>query len=305
MKKDETQFSQFLTPRYWLLWIWLIFLRLAILFPYRIQLGIGRILGRVIHRIAPGRVSVARINIRHCYPDKSEQAVRQLALRHFESMGISFLETALCWWAPSSKLNPLLTEIKGLEHVRRLQQEGRGIILLGAHFTDMEISLRLLSQHVAFAPVYRKMNNPLLEHYTQKGRSKNTAGAIPKENMKQTIRHLRNGGILWFAPDQQHQGSHSALVNFFGQPAHSATATSDIARISQAAVVPCWFRRDTDGYRLELSAPLDNFPTDDVVADTERYHQLIEAQIDRCPEQYLWVHKRFKDVPGFKYDKDR
>ncbi|MCW8886452.1 MAG: lipid A biosynthesis acyltransferase [Motiliproteus sp.] len=301
MSESSSSWTQFLHPKYWPVWLWLGFLRLVILLPFPALLTIGRALGRLAYSLRPKRVDVARKNIRHCFPSISDDEMESLAKRHFESMGISFFETALCWWASQNQLDGLVDQINGLEHIQQAQADKQGVILLGAHFTDMEICLRLLSLKFPFAPVYRKMNNPLLEHFTSKGRNKNTAGAIAKQDMKRSVRHLRNGGVLWFAPDQQHQGSHSSLVDFFGQPAHSATSTSNLARVGKAKVVTVWFARNENGYRVDILPPLEDFPCGDGVQDTERYHQLIEAQVLRVPEQYLWTHKRFKDAPGMRY----
>ncbi|MEH6811551.1 MAG: lipid A biosynthesis acyltransferase [Motiliproteus sp.] len=301
MKRKSEHYTDFLHPKYWPIWLWLGFLRLVMLLPYSGQLATGRALGRLIYRLIPKRVAVARANIQHCFPTMPAQQVEQLISAHFDSLGISFFETSLCWWATPEQLLPLIDEITGLEHIANAKERKQGVILLGAHFTDMEICLRLLSLHFRFAPVYRKMNNPLLEYFTSKGRNKNTDGAIVKENMIQSVRHLRRGGILWFAPDQQHQGRHSSLINFFEQPAHSATATSNLAKITKSAVIPIWFSRGEHGYRVEIQPPLENYPSGNDVEDTERYHRLIEQQVLKVPEQYLWTHKRFKDAPGMKY----
>ena len=290
--------SNLLWPRFWPGWFGLCLLRLGIFLPYNFQVALGRSMGPLIKRLAPSRAGIVRANIRHCFPDYDDAEVERLAADHFASLGIALFETALCWWGTPKQLGSLLNQVRGLEHAIAAREAGKGIILLSAHFTTLEISGRLLVRQFPFAPVYRRMNSPLLEYFTQKGRSRETDGAIPKENIKAIIRHLRDGRAIWFASDQRREGSNSAIVNFMGRPAQSAIGTSQIARMGKAVVIPFFAHREDGGYVLELGAALENFPTDDPIADTARYHRLIEAQIKRHPEQYLWSHRRFKGAPS-------
>jgi KDO2-lipid IV(A) lauroyltransferase len=301
MSADAIALRSLLGPRYWLAWLGFGLLRLAIMLPFGVQLCLGRAIGRLLIRPAHKRADIARSNIHHCFPRLSAEQQQALLVRHFESLGIALFETAQCWWGSRPKLDRLIKSITGLEHVRAAQQQGQGVILLSAHFSTLDIGGRLLVDQCQFAPVYRRMNNRIQEYFTQQGRSKGTAGAIPHTNIKAIIRHLKNGGAIWFASDQQHQGGNSALVDFFGQPAHSATGTSTIAKLGKAVVIPFFTRRVAGGYEIELLPPLEGYPSGDAVADTARYHRLIEAQVDKAPEQYLWVHRRFKGAPGAPY----
>ena len=288
-------------PRYWPAWIGLGILRLLIFLPFAWQVGLGKGLGWVLARLATKRTDIARANIGHCFPDLSPTEQQALVVKHFESLGIALFETALCWWGNRNQLDGLIKNVKGLEHISAAQKQGKGIILLSAHFTTLDIGGRLLVNQCSFAPVYRRMNSQIQEYFTQQGRSKGTDGAIPHTNIKAIIRHLKKGGAIWFASDQQHQGSNSALVNFFGQPAHSATGTSTFAKLGKAVVIPFFTTRVEAGYEIELLPALDNYPSGDDINDTARYHRLIEAQIARAPEQYLWTHRRFKDAPNTPY----
>lgn len=302
MAAEAVALRSILGPSYWPAWLGLGLLRLAILLPFRAQVVLGRGLGRLLIRPARKRADIARANIRHCFPQLNADQQEALLVRHFESLGIALFETALCWWGSRSQLEHLVRSCRGLEHIAAAQQQGKGVILLSAHFTTLEIGARLLANRCRFAPVYRKMNSPLQEYFAQKGRSKGAeGGAIPHTQMKAIIRHLIKGGTIWFASDQQHQGGNSALVEFFGQPAHSATGTTTIAKLGRAVVIPYVTRRVEGGYEIELLAPLEGYPSGDAVADTARYHRLIEQQVERAPEQYLWVHRRFKDAPGAPY----
>ncbi|MFT6914269.1 MAG: KDO2-lipid IV(A) lauroyltransferase [Motiliproteus sp.] len=301
MSADAIALRSLLGPRYWLAWLGFGLLRLAIMLPFRVQLCLGRGIGRLLIRPAHKRADIARANIRHCFPQMASDQQEGLLVRHFESLGIALFETAQCWWGSRRTLDGLIKNITGLEHIKAAQQRGKGIILLSAHFSTLEIGGRLLVNQCKFAPVYRRMNSRIQEYFTQQGRSKGTDGAIAHTNIKAIIRQLKKGGAIWFASDQQHQGGNSALVDFLGQPAHSATGTSAIARLGKAVVIPFFTRRVAGGYEIELLAPLEGYPSGDAIADTARYHRLIEQQVERAPEQYLWVHRRFKGAPGAPY----
>ncbi|RDE18755.1 LpxL/LpxP family Kdo(2)-lipid IV(A) lauroyl/palmitoleoyl acyltransferase [Motiliproteus coralliicola] len=290
-----------LGPRFWLLWLGLGLLRLLIMLPFPIQLAIGRVAGRLLYHLAPKRVSVARRNIEHCFPEQSAKQHEQLTRQHFEALGIALFETGLSWWGSDRKIAPLLREINGLEHLQAAQAEGKGVILLCAHFTDLEIASRMLLPHASFAAVYRQMNNPLLEYVTAAGRNLHTEEAIPKDNIKRMIKLLRSGRTIWFASDQSYKKKNSALIDFFGQPARTATVVPMISRAGKALVIPFNIARVGNGYRIDILAPWDRYPSGDDIADTRRYNQVIEEQIKQVPEQYLWAHKRFKGTPGFKY----
>ncbi len=301
MRINNPRLRDLIGPRFWPLWFGLGILRLLILLPFSTQLALGRGLGRLLYRLAPKRVQVVRRNIEHCFPQQTTVQHQALERQHFEAVGISIFETGLCWWASDAKIRPLLHEIKGLEQLKAAQAEGKGVILLCAHFTTLEIASRLLVQHVSFAAVYRKMNNPLLEYVTAGGRGKHTSEMIPKDNIRRMIQLLRKGQSIWFAADQSYRRKNSALVSFFGQPAPTATVVPGLARTGKALVMPFNIARIANGYQIEILPALDNYPTGDEVADTERCHRFIEQQVTKVPEQYLWLHRRFKGAPNFKY----
>jgi KDO2-lipid IV(A) lauroyltransferase len=195
-------------------------------------------------------------------------------------------------------LEPLAT-IHGLEHLQAAMREGNGVILLSAHFTTLEIGGRLLARHVPFHVLYREHKHPVIEHIMGRARTRLYEKAIPRGDMSGLLGSLKQGRAVWFAPDQDHGTSNSVFVNFFGIPAATITATSRIAQISQARIVPFFPRRlpGAEGYVLDILPPLEAFPGHDQQADTQRLSNIIEQQIKNCPEQYLWVHRRFKSRP--------
>lgn len=297
-KANRQPLSSYWTPRYWPTWFGIALLRLSCLLPYRWQIAIGKALGRLGHRVAAERRAVARRNIELCFPALTAAERDRLAKEHFEALGASLMEFALGRWASQEKMQRL-TKINGIEHVQDAIEAGRNVILLSAHFTTLEISGRVFSQYVPpFDIVYRPFRNPLLTELVAGGREVSGRRAIEKDDIKGMVRSLRGGAPLWYAPDQAYHQKQSALLPFFGVPAMTNIATSTLAKLGKAVAVPFFPRRLPEGgYVLDILAPLEGVPSDDPEADTAKYLAVLEQQIRKCPEQYYWVHKRFKNRP--------
>lgn len=296
--KPRKPLSHFLAPRYWPTWVGLGLLRLVCLLPYRMQLGIGRLLGRLAHRFANERRAIAGRNIELCFPELSSAERDALALKHFESLGMSIIELGLGRWAPIRKLEAM-TRIEGAEHVCNAADRGVGVILLSAHFTTLEISGRILSLHIPpFEAVYRKNRSEFMTEILRTNREKSARGTIEKNDIKSMIRSLREGTPVWYAPDQSYNRKQSALLPFFGVPSMTNTATGTLARLGKAVVVPFFPRRLPEGgYVLTILPPVEAIRGDDPVEDARKYLEVLERQIRLCPEQYYWVHRKFKNRP--------
>lgn len=293
MNTTRKPYWHFLSPKYWPYWIAFGFLRLAICLPFSWQLKIGRGLGKLFFLILSGRRKVAFENISRCLPELSPEQRNTILREHFSSLGIGIVETLMSWWGNHNKILHLY-RTDGLEHLKTAESHNKGVIILVPHFTHIDISGLFLSRETRYRPIYRKMNNPLLEELTRRGRDRTSSGAIPKDNIRMMIQSLKDGIAVTFLPDQNFRKRHSQLVPFFNIPAPSNVATSRIAKISDAPVVPLFVRRLKGKYVLYFKPALDDFPSSDAVMDTTRIHQLIEDEIRANPSQYLWVHRRFK-----------
>ncbi|WJW75265.1 LpxL/LpxP family Kdo(2)-lipid IV(A) lauroyl/palmitoleoyl acyltransferase [Thiohalobacter sp. IOR34] len=287
-----------LAPRFWPLWSGLGLGWLVAQLPYRWQMRLGRGLGALLFHTARRRRHIARTNLRLCFPELDEAARERLLRSNFAALGMGVVETAMSWWTPDARLRPL-ARIEGLEHLRAALAQGRGVILLSAHFMTLEIGGRLLALEAPFHVLYREHKNPLFERVMRRARERHFEKAIPRDDMRGFLRSLKANMPVWYAPDQNYGREHSIFVTFFGIPAATISATHRLARISGAPVVPFFPERlaDDAGYRLRLLPALADFPSGDEAADTQRINDLIEAEIRRIPEQYLWVHRRFKTRP--------
>jgi KDO2-lipid IV(A) lauroyltransferase len=243
------------------------------------------------------RRRTAAANLAWCFPELDDAARAALLRAHFASLGIGVFEFVRAWWG---RLAPLDhgTTLTGLEHLAAARARGHGVILVSPHFTTLEICVRLLAREVALAGMYRPHDEGALEWSVRRARAKYTLAMFPREAVRPAVRHLKGGGVLWFAPDQQTRRGESVFVPFFGRPAWTLTSTHQLARLTGAAVLPfCHVRRADGTYALEIGPALEDFPTRDATADTARVMAVLEAAIRRAPEQYLWIHQRFKTLP--------
>ena len=298
---------EFFLPRYWATWVGLGVLRAIELLPFPVQRRVGAALGRLIRRLPLAYVRIARRNIQLCMPALSPEVQADLLDRHCESLGMALCETADTWWSSDRRVHQL-AEVQGIEHLRAALAKGRGAIMIGGHFTTIEIATRILGTVVPLNVVYRPTKNAVLSYTMFRSFSRH-GKPIAHDDIRSMIRALKRNEAVWYAPDQSYRNKGAAMVNFFGIPAATTTATSRLARISGAAVLTYFPERlpGNAGYRVVIGPALEEFPGVDAVGDVERFHRLLEAQIRRVPEQYLWVHRRFKglsaDYPDY-YGRD-
>ena len=298
MAADRKPLTSYRHPRYWPTWLGMGLLRLVCTLPIPVVLAIGRMIGRAVYRIGGSRRAIVRRNIELCFPSMSPEERDELAYEHFKAMGMSVVEMGLGRWASDERLAKITT-VEGLEHIQGPLDKGQGIIMLAAHFTTLEISGRVLAQKIPpFDGVYRKNRSDFITELQRSGRERTVDVTIEKRDIKQMVRRLRNGRIVWYAPDQSYKLKGAEVIEFFGVPSMHTTATSTLARLGKAAVVPFFAKRNPDNtYTMRLLPAFENFPTDDPVADTKRYVDALEEAVMACPEQYFWIHRKFKDLP--------
>ena len=274
-------------------------MRLIALLPFRVQMGLGSLLGKLMYVMLPERRTYATINLQLCFPEYSLAECKVLLKKHFDAAGKGAIESAIAWWTPASRLQKLHS-ITGLEHLDAALADGNGVIVLGAHFTTLEIGIRLLALHRNYDLMYRKHNNPLFEAIQRGGREGYMDQTHERRDVRGTLRSLKAGKAIWYAPDQDYGRKHSVFAPFFGVPAAMITATSRFAKLGNSKVVPFFQtrREDGTGYDLHILPALEDFPSGDDVVDATRINAVIESEIRNQPAQYLWVHRRFKTRPN-------
>ncbi len=280
-------------PLNWPIWLGIGLFRLLTLLPWNAQMALGSALGRLAFLFLPDRRKVVHVNLSLCFTELGEKERADLASRHYAAVGIGMFETCMAWWAPVSRLPRY--RITGQEHLDAAKAQGKGVILFTAHFTTLEICGRIFGENFSLGGLYRDPDNTVVAREMHRGRIDKMSSAVPMNDLRGLIRSLRKGHIMWYAPDQGKKSKFSQIVPFFGVPAQTNTATSRIAAMSGSPVVPYFGFRLPDGsYELRILPPLENFPGGDPQADSVLTNSLIEDFVREAPEQYFWVHRRFK-----------
>lgn len=289
-----------LGPKHWPAWIGLGLLWLLSRIPYAGLMRVGRGFGWLFAHFPGARRKIAARNIALCFPELGESERARLLDECLRDVGLMLVEFALAWMGTRRAILRIPASIAGLQHLAAATAEGRGVLLTGAHFSHLELAGRLLVEQggVRLAGMYRKHGDAAFEWVIRRYRQRYADTMFLKSELRASVRYMRDGGFLWYAPDQDMRGKDSVFVPFFGMPAATLTATHHLSRLSAARVIPFFHRRRSGGgYDLRLEAPLADFPGSDVVADTTRVNQAIERMAREAPSQYLWIHRRFKNRP--------
>ena len=281
---------------FFLLWI-------AHFLPYRILAVIGNIAGVLAFWLIPERRQVTRVNLEKCFPAMTAADREALARAHFRSFCRGFVDRALLWWASRARIEQLV-RIEGLEHLRASMGKPGGVpvILLAPHFAGLDAGFTRLSCEVDMVSMYANQKDARFSELLRHGRTRFGDQRLisRQEGIRATLSAMRAGRPFYYLPDQDYGPRDTIFVPFFGVPAATVPGLSRIAQVAGARVLPCVTRMlpGTAGYVLRIDAPWDNFPTGDLAADTRRMNEYIERRVLEMPEQYLWMHKRFKTRPA-------
>ncbi|WP_018300395.1 hypothetical protein [Fangia hongkongensis] len=293
--------KQFLLPKYWGIWLFVGFAKLFVLLPYKTQMHIGRWLGRISYPLLKRRKKIAIVNLKIAFPDKTDKELDALAKKCFESVSMSGVEMMIAWFMPKKHFDKIKFDGHGMEHFESAHQDdNHGTLLLGSHFTCMEMIGRYIGEHYdPFYLVYQKHKNDLFEKVMTGSREGYVTKALQRKNVVSIVKHLKRKGSVWYAPDQDFGNERSIFVPFFGKACATLTATALLAKLTGAKVVPCYYIRkeDLSGYDIYVLPALENFPTGDDYQDALRYHEILEKAILAFPDQYLWQHRRYKTRP--------
>lgn len=289
---------ELLAPRHWPSWLGIGALWLLCLLPVPVVIGLGEGLGWTAGRLLKRRRHITRVNLRLCFPELDDAACEELIDAHFRAIGAGVFETGLAAFASDRNLDRY-GELVGLEHLDAAMKDGHGVLLLTGHFTTLNMGARYLCiANRPFHAMYRPLNNALLDYFMSKWwTQRSLLPALPKSDLKGLVRGLRDGRCVWYGPDQSLERRGAAHVPFFDVPALTLTATSKLAELGRAKVVPYFPARVNGRYRVTFLPALEDFPGNDVIADATRINRQLEAGIRMAPAQYFWSHRRFKYPP--------
>ncbi|MDP5034785.1 LpxL/LpxP family Kdo(2)-lipid IV(A) lauroyl/palmitoleoyl acyltransferase [Alishewanella sp. SMS8] len=294
------QFSwRFLLPRYWLLWIGVGLMYLISWLPYRVLMTLGAALGKLLFKALKSRQKIARRNLELCFPEKSAAEREALLWRNAEESGKAMFETVIGWWWPDWRVRRL-AHITGYEHIQQAVASGKGILLLAGHFLHLEAAGRVIGLTHPSIGFYRPNNNLLMDYLQYHGRSRSNKYMIGKRDVKGLIQALNQQEVCFYLPDQDYGRSRAEFVPFFAV-ADTATTTGTLlfANAANCVVIPIYTYRlpDYRGYQIDILPAFDHFPSGDDRADVTRVNQWVEQAVLKNPEQYMWLHRRFKTRP--------
>ncbi|OCA54144.1 Kdo(2)-lipid IV(A) acyltransferase [Photorhabdus namnaonensis] len=288
-----------LHPRYWPTWFGICLLYLLVLLPYPIIYWIGTRLGRFSMRFLKKRAKVAERNLELCFPDMSQEKREALLIKNFESVGMGIFETGMAWFWPDWRIERWF-KVTGRENIQKIQTTGQGIIVIGIHFLTLELGARILGLLNPGIGVYRPNDNPVMDWLQTWGRLRSNKYMLDRKDVKGMIRCLKNGEIVWYAPDHDYGPRKSVFAPLFAvEYAATTTGTSILVRLADPAMIPFTPRRlpDGKGYELIIQPAVAGFPKDDEVKAAAFMNKVVEQEILQAPDQYMWLHRRFKTRP--------
>lgn len=268
--------------------------------PLPLLAAIGRGLGVALHRLARKRRHIVQVNLALCFPALSAAQRAALARAHFQVLGRSMLERSLLWWSRRERLARLI-RVDGEEKIHALRAAGRPVMLLAPHFVGLDAGGAAITARFDIVSIFAEQSNGVFDRLLYRGRSRFGDQLLlsRQEGARASVKAMKAGRPFYYLPDMDFRSRDSIFVPFFGVQAATITGLSRLSRLAGAAVVPCVTRMlpGGQGYRVEIGDPWPDFPTDDVEADTRRMNEWIEGVVRTMPEQYYWVHRRFKTRP--------
>lgn len=264
--------------------------------PMPLLAACGRLFGRLFMLFGRRRRHIAEVNLGLCFPHLTEPEKSTLAARHFEAFGRSFLERGLLWWASPVRIRQVVA-LQGMEHLAAVQ--GRPVILLAPHFVGLDMAWTRLTMELDMVSIYASQSNAVFNDRLYRGRLRfgNSELLARQEGVRRAVKAMKAGKPFYYLPDLDYGRDDAIFVPFFGVPAATITGLSRLARLAGAAVLPVIARMTDTGYVVEIGAPWNDFPGASVEEDTRRMNAFIEAEILKMPEQYFWLHRRFKTRP--------
>ena len=267
------------------------------LLPARALGWLGEGLGVALYRLARGRRRIGQINLSLCFPELDERQRRALLRAHFRALGRATLQETVSWWGSRAEVERL-TRIEGIKHLT--PHLGKPMIWLVPHFVGLNIGgVRITAEFGTVVTMYARIKNPVLDKLMLHARTRFGGSELysRQDGIKPVIRAIRGGRPFYYLPDLDHGLKDGIFAPFFGVPAATITGLSRIARATGAVVVPIIIRQQDGGYVARFYPAWEDFPSNDVEADTRRMNAFIEDRVRELPAQYFWLHKRFKTRP--------
>lgn len=286
-------------PGNWTQYINIALLWLIARLPWRWAVALGTGLGRTLYHVARDRRYVVRRNLELCFPELTAEQRERWVRENFGYTGRGLAELALGWFGGPG-VDRIPCEFEGFEHLQSELQDGQPVILLSGHFCCIELAARLFGQDHRMAVIYKPIKKkPVFDQTMRRARERNIGAAVARTDIRGMVRQMKSGTPLWYAGDQHMKKVESVFAPFFGVPAATTTSLPRLAKLGKARVLPIFYRVAPDGrsYQITIGAPLEDYPSGDVLKDVTRMNAVLESAVRDAPTQYFWVHRRFKSHP--------
>ena len=300
MEHKKIAFFNYLIPQNWIISIALLSAKLLSYLPFHWILKLGHILGVFLYFLPSKRSAIAIKNIDLCFPTLSDFEKKKLLKKHFSSLGIGLLEVAMVRWKSNKAFKKLIT-VNGLDHLRNAVKKDKGVILMSAHFTSLEVSAligrkEIVSDLPPLVGMYRLGSNEIINQFFRQARLRSVEGLVTKFEVKSLIKALKEKKIIWYASDQNFTGKNAIELDFFNQKAMTNTAITRFIEITGCSVLPFFPTRleNHQGYSLTVYPEINYAANQDPELFLKEFYRVLEEHIKKNPEQYYWIHRRFK-----------
>lgn len=295
---EEYRYSQYLHPKYWITWIGIGMMYLMSFLPQKAKMGLATMLGTLMYKKGGVRLVVTRANIQACFPELTEKEQEDLIRESFVANMKGMIETTTAWWGDHKPIIDKL-DVYGLEHLKEAESRGKGVILVGGHFSILDLAGPLVHSLSPFNYMYRPNDNPLFNAVIERHRMRYSNKKFNKYELKEMSRFIKQGNTVWYGYDQDFGARRSVFAPFFGIQTATVKAAVRLPRDTGATVLMIsQFREADDRYSVRFSPIFEGLAEDDDITAATRLNEQLETFIRIHPEQYLWMHRRFRSRPA-------
>lgn len=294
---SEYYYRNFLHPKYWITWFGLFLMYLISWLPYNAKQWLGTFLGALMYKQGGTRLQIARTNINACFPELNDEQRENIVKESFIANMKGLVETTIAWWCSHKPLLEKL-EVHGLEHLKEAEARGKGVLLMGGHFSIMDLAGPLVNSVLDFSYMYRPNDNRLFDAVIERSRTRYRHQKFNKFQIKEMCDYIKQGNTVWYGYDQDFGKQRSVFAPFFGVQTATLKMANGLAQSTGATVLMVsQFREENGVYSIHFSPILENLADDDEVTAATRLNQQLETFVRIHPEQYLWMHRRFRSRP--------
>lgn len=293
----EYYYRNFLHPRHWVTWIGLFILYLISWLPFRAKQYLGTLLGTLMYKQGGNRLQITRTNINACFPELNDEQREVIIKESFIANMKGLVETTIAWWGNHQPLIDKL-EVHGYEHMKEAESRGKGILLVGGHFSILDLAGPMANHVFNFSYMYRPNNNPLFNAVIERSRTRYRHEKFNKFQIPEMNEYIKKGNVVWYGFDQDFGARRSVFAPFFGVQTATIKMAASLARSTQATVLMVsQFREGNGVYSVRFSPIFENLAQDDDITAATRLNSQLEEFVRIHPEQYLWMHRRFNSRP--------